>query len=91
MTGPRTAADLSARDIGQMLTLTGPDWSITGPLRRISTDTDWVSDQAMQDAEPTLTPGNVTTTITVGRWTASFTSPAAIGVRTETNPEVREP
>lgn len=77
----RTVADLSTRDIGTTITLTGRDWTITGPLRQVSTETDWISEQAACDPEPTEVPGHTTTRIQLGPFAAEISNPGAVTVQ----------
>lgn len=77
----RTVADLSTRDIGTSITLTGRDWTITGPLRRVTTETAWISERAFADTEPTEVPGRTATHIQVGPFTAEISTPAAVTVQ----------
>ena len=65
--------DLAARHVGRRVTIETTDATITGTLRGITVDTDWIEDRPLNqhpdDAEQT--PGRQTATVTIGRWTAT--------------------
>lgn len=77
---PRTAADLTPADVGRDVTLTGHGWAVSGPLRVVHTDTEYVEDQSFADPDPAQVPTRTTTTVTVGPWTATLTQPGAVTV-----------
>jgi len=77
----RTAADLTPADVGTDITLTGDGWSVSGPLRAVHTDTEYVEEQSFADPEPVRFPTRTTTTVTVGPWTATLTQPGTVTVK----------
>lgn len=77
----RTVADLSTRDIGTTITLTGRDWTITGPLRQVSTVTDWISEQTAADPMPAEVAGRTSTHLQIGPFHAEVSNPGAITVQ----------
>lgn len=69
---------LSPADVGRTVTVRSHDGTaITGPLRGVSTETDWITDvelgQNPDDAAPM--PGQMTVTVYVGPWTCSSLPP----------------
>lgn len=65
--------DLAARHVGKRVTIETADATITGTLRGITVDTDWIEERRL-DQHPddgAWTPGHQTATVTIGRWTAT--------------------
>lgn len=66
-----TVGDLSTKHVGQRLTIATPEATITGMLRAIRSDTEWITLSRLCK-EPGIEDqyvGARTTTITIGRWT----------------------
>lgn len=70
---PITLGDLGANNVGERVTITTPDATITGTLRGISVETDWIDVRRLTQApgEGTEVPGRKSVSVTVGRWRAT--------------------
>lgn len=68
-----TVGDLAARHVGKRVTIETAEASITGALRGITVDTDWIEGRPLNQHpdEAEQVPGRQTATVTIGRWTAT--------------------
>lgn len=69
---------LSPADVGRVVTVRSYDGTtVTGPLRGVTSETDWITDVAIgqdpDDVEPI--PGQTTLTVQVGPWTCDSLPP----------------
>ena len=66
-----TVGDLTPNNIGQRVTIEHQRMMISGPLREVHVNQDWITegrmDQSPDDYEPV--PGRLTITVTIGGWT----------------------
>lgn len=79
MTSTLHLRDLSPADVGRMVSLRSHDGTtITGPLRAISTETDWITEVSLSEnpdeAEPV--PGRQTISVQVGPWSCEDLAPS---------------
>lgn len=63
-----TVGDLTPQHIGRTVTIDGTGARITGQLRTVRAETDWVPAQRLCAQEPDLIPGLRTVTLAVGPW-----------------------
>ncbi|RHA38712.1 hypothetical protein [Cellulomonas rhizosphaerae] len=73
--------DLTPAHVGERVTLTHPNWTVTGRLNGVQTETESVEDRALTDLESTPVPGRTTTIVAVGPWYAGLTDPSRVDVR----------
>lgn len=64
-----TVGDLTPQHIGRTVTIDGSGARVTGQLRTVRAETDWVPAQRLCAQEPDLIPGLRTVTLAVGLWT----------------------
>lgn len=77
-----TLGDLTPNDIGKQVTIRSTHATVSGALRDLSVETDWVTtsrmDQHPDDAEQV--PGRKTVSVSVGEWSASLPVSASVEV-----------
>jgi hypothetical protein len=64
-----TVGDLTPQHIGRTVTIDGAGARVTGQLRNLRVETDWISEHTAASKEPNLIPGAQTMTLAVGAWT----------------------
>jgi len=63
-----TVGELTPNNTGQRVTFECEGVTISGPLREVHTNQDWISEQRITDAEPLEVPGRRTVTVGIGGW-----------------------
>jgi len=71
-----TVGELTPNNTGQTVTIEHKRVTITGTLREVHVNQDWISDQRIVDAEPHEVPGRRTVTVSVGGWTSPDLPPS---------------
>lgn len=78
-----TLGDLTPRDIGRKVTIQSAHATITGALRDLRVDTDWITTSRMNEHpdDSEQVPGRKTVSLAVGEWSASL--PLGVSVEVE--------
>lgn len=72
--------DLNAvSHFGAVVTLTHPDWTITGPLTLVAVEQDWIEEYAVGE-EPRRVPGRRSFRVGVGPFAATIGDPSSVDV-----------
>ncbi|MFJ2298143.1 hypothetical protein [Oerskovia paurometabola] len=64
-----TVGDLTPQHIGRTVTIDGSGARITGQLRNLRVETDWITEMHLGTGEAEQVPGRQTMTLAVGTWT----------------------
>lgn len=72
----RTVGDLTPQDVGRTVTIDSTGARITGRLRTVRTETDWISVRELGSKEPHSVPGMQTVTLAVGPWVTGQLPPS---------------
>ncbi|MBE7701250.1 hypothetical protein H9623_13185 [Oerskovia sp. Sa1BUA8] len=64
-----TVGDLTPQHIGRTVTIDGSGARITGQLRTLRVETDWITEMRFGTDESEQVPGRQTMTLAVGAWT----------------------